>query len=217
MKINKIKYYSAVVILLIATAFGGCTGKKDDIIVLDEAVINADSLLEDSLRESDGLQENQSSEQTDPNIMCVYVCGAVDSPGVYMLSGDIRVIDAITAAGGMREDAGEKYINLASKVCDGEKIYVPTTVEIEEAFAAGDETLYSIVNVSKEDSSELININSADKDQLMTLPGIGASKADKIIEYREKNGGFKSTEDLMLISGIKQGLYNKVKDKIVAK
>lgn len=217
MNTNTIKYCFAVAIIFIATAFGGCTGKNDDIIVIDENLTNENSLLIDSLRESDSSCKEQTSEEAVPDKMCVYVCGAVDSPGVYMLSGDIRVIDAITAAGGMREDAGEKYINLASKVCDGQKIYVPTIVEAQEAFASVGDTVYSMESVTSDDSKGLVNINSADREQLMTLPGIGQSKADKIIEYREKNGGFKSTEDLMLISGIKEGLYNKVKDKIVAK
>lgn len=241
----KIEYCVAVAIFVIATAFCGCKGKDDDIIALDEVNAEDESLLENQLSENassgTGMENGEKGrdEELPPNgdfaekELCVYVCGAVDRPGVYKLSGDIRMIDAITAAGGMKEGAGVQYLNLASKVTDGQKIYVPTTVEIEEAFAAGDETAYSVVNISSDsalgiagdnlqsgagtDAEGRVNLNTADKATLMTLPGIGESKADKIIKYREENGGFSSTEDLMLISGIKEGLYNKVKDKIFVK
>ena len=237
---RKIKYLSAVAVFLIATAFGGCKGSEDDIIALDEVNLDDDSQLKESLYEEGSTESAASPKEVDEKtksdiddeILCVYVCGAVDNPGVYNLSGDIRMIDAIKAAGGMKEDAGAKYLNLASKVTDGQKIYVPTTVEVEEAFAQGEDATYSIVEISADgvafgddiesgtdstDEQGRINLNTADKTELMTLPGIGESKADKIIEYRDKNGGFSSTEDLMLISGIKEGLYNKVKDKIFVK
>ena len=262
-----IKYLTAAVILTITAAFCGCADAKDDIIALDEVSLDEDGLLVKSLDEGGQLSgeavssalisgsDTDSAKSADGAAgegalsldladdatiaaLCVYVCGAVENPGVYKLSGDIRLIDAITAAGGMKDDAGAEYLNLASRVADGQKIYVPTTVEVEEAFAAGDDTTYSVVTLSpdgidgeadggtsysygeqslSEDTKGLININSAGKEELMTLPGIGEQKALKIIEYREENGGFSSPEDLMNISGIKEGLYSKVKDKICVK
>lgn len=234
---DKMKYCFAVAIVVIATAFCGCEGSKDDIIALDEVSIDEESLLKESIANKDLEQADASKEETvSKDEICVYVCGAVDSPGVYRLSGDVRMTDAIDAAGGMNEDAGAQYLNLASRVSDGAKIYVPTTEEVEEAFAEGGGGAYSVVTVTADgitsltdgesgqspdsgssDQSGLININTAGKEELMTLPGIGESKAEKIIAYRDENGGFSQTEDLMLISGIKEGLFNKVKDYICVK
>ena len=126
------------------------------------------------------------------------------------------------------DDAGYEYLNLAALLSDGEKVYIPTKKEVEDAIAAGDGLYTSTVNItsnspgirsadggSEDGSSDgKVNINSADRQTLMTLPGIGASKADKIIAYREANGGFSSIEDIMLVGGIKEGLFNKVKDSI---
>lgn len=257
----KIKYCVAVAVVMIATAFSGCSG-DEEIISLDEARLDEDSLLTRSLYDDGGVAGNATSgdslggasngvensasgdfvsstsvKAADEESICIYVCGAVVNPGVYKLSGDIRMIDAIDAAGGMKEDAGSQYLNLASRVSDGVKIYVPTQTEVEEAFASGDDEVYSVVTLSPDgvfvtsddaltsdasqtgDSSSggLVNLNTATRESLMTLPGIGESKADKIIEYRKTNGGFSTTEDLMLISGIKEGLYNKVKDSICVK
>lgn len=227
---DKMKYWFAVAVVTIATAFCGCEGSKDDIIALDEVSIDEESLLKKSMADQssgeDVLEGDASKEE-----ICVYVCGAVGNPGVYRLSGDVRMTDAIDAAGGMTEDAGARYLNLAAKVSDGTKIYVPTSVEVEEALVSGGEDVYSVVTVSADNavstsssqtekstsSGGLVNINTAGKEELMTLPGIGESKAEKIIAYRDENGGFSQTEDLMLISGIKEGLFNKVKDYICVK
>ena len=135
----------------------------------------------------------------------------------------MRVADAVDAAGGFTESAGSSYLNLAAKISDGQKIYIPTVSEIEEALTE-DGVTAAVVNItdtsgvayqdSQGGDDGLVDINTADRDTLMTLPGIGQSKADKIIAYREANGGFSTIEDIMLGAGIKEGLYNKVKDKI---
>jgi len=132
----------------------------------------------------------------------VYVCGAVVSPGVYYISADAIKEAAIDAAGGFTEDASLTAVNLASDVISGEQIYVPT---IEEA----SESLSSNVSDGK------IHINRATKEELMTLPGIGESKADAILLYREQVGGFQKLEDIMNIPGIKQGVYDQIKEHIV--
>lgn len=133
--------------------------------------------------------------------LLVYVCGAVQEPGVVALGEDSRVIDAILLAGGMTEEASQTYVNLAAKLTDGEKIYVPTKAEVAVWEAA-------------EATDTKVNINTADKETLCTLPGIGESKAEDIIAYREANGSFKSLEDLMKVSGIKESLFEKIADKI---
>lgn len=140
------------------------------------------------------------SESCEPDIqqVSVYVCGAVKKPGVYTLDADLRVADAVEAAGGMRNDADSEYVNLAQHLADGIKIRIPT---VEETGPEGMQ-------------NKLININTADEATLCTLPGIGSAKAEKIIEYREKNGPFCGIEDIMKVPGIKEAGFEKIKDQI---
>lgn len=137
--------------------------------------------------------------------IAVYVCGAVVNPGVYYLPADAIKQDALCAAGGLQDGASECYVNLAEKLSEGERIYFPFEDELEAD--------YSFVAVDADDGK--ININTASKEELMTLPGIGESKADSVIEYRETSGGFTDIEEIMNIPGIKEGIYNNIKDYIV--
>lgn len=134
----------------------------------------------------------------------VYVCGEVLNPGVYELDSNQRVIDAIKLAGGTLEDANLEALNLATLVKDGEKIYIPSINDLE--FETNPSGAASV--------SSKININTATKDQLMTLPGIGESRALAIIAYRDDKGKFISIEDIKNVSGIKDAAYNKIKDLI---
>lgn len=161
----------------------------------DNEVKHFDSNGSKSIEESSEDGSKQSSENT----IVVYVCGEVTLPGVYELVDGSRVKDAIAMAGGLTSDADNTAINQAAVIKDQDKIVVPGR---GEAGASGEQ-------------NRLININTASKEQLMSLPGIGEAKAESIISYREKKGGFKSPEDLMKIEGIKSSVYNKVKDKIV--
>jgi len=177
---------------------------------------------EKAVENSDNEAENEESFRP----LVVYVCGQVNKPGVYELNEGSRVIDAIMAAGGYTENACSEYLNLACLIGDGQKVYVPSFEEVEsgvmstgsgaqETITDGNGGVGSSAS-SGQNASGLININTATKEELMTLPGIGESKAEKIIAYREANGKFKKPEDIMQISGIKEGLYNKIKDKICA-
>ena len=146
---------------------------------------------------------SQSGEETakekEAGKVFVYVCGEVIRPGVYELTSGSRVKDAIDLAGGLSADADMAGINQASRVKDQDKIVVPAKNSGEGASAT---------------SGGLLDINRATKEQLMTLPGIGESKAMAIISYREKTGGFKSIEEIQKIEGIKSGVFNKIKDSI---
>lgn len=136
----------------------------------------------------------------------VYVCGAVCHPGVVELPEGSRADDALAAAGGFSENARMDYVNLAAKVIDGEKLYFPNMEEAAELELS-----------TEEEQNGLVNINTADETTLMTLPGIGESRARDIIAYREKYGDFQNKEDLQKISGIKENLYAKLCDKIVVR
>lgn len=138
-----------------------------------------------------------SSEET--NTIYVHVCGAVCKEGVYELPEGSRVFQAIEKAGGFRDDAAVSEVNQAELLEDATRIYIPTIAELLEAQSAKDGK---------------ININKASKEELMTLPGVGESRAESIIQYRNKQGPFKRIEDIMQISGIKEALFQKIQQLI---
>lgn len=138
----------------------------------------------------------------------VYVCGWVKHPGVYALDIGSRQVAAVEAAGGMLPEACADGMNLAAIVADGERIYVPS---MDEAAAGLTQSMQSLQGVSE---SGLVNINTATKEELMTLSGIGESKALRIIEYRESQGSFQNIEALKNVPGIKDGTYDALKDQI---
>jgi competence protein ComEA len=148
-------------------------------------------------------EDTYNQEEVLPKMteIMVYVCGAVEAPGVYSLTEKDRVVDAITLAGGVTEQAAEEYLNLAAFLQDGQKLYVPTVDEVR---------LWE----TEEEKKKLVNINTADVEGLCTLPGIGESKARDIITYREKQGSFEQVEDIMKVPGIKEYLFLKIEDYI---
>ena len=137
----------------------------------------------------------------------VYITGAVPRPGVYALPKDARIQDAISAAGGFLAEADKSQINLAAVLEDGEKLEVPY---IEGASPV----IGTPVPEVETSTSEVININTASIAELDTLPGIGPTTAQKIIDYREQNGPFLNTEDIINVPGIGPGTYERIKDLI---
>ena len=138
-----------------------------------------------------------------------YVCGAVNDPGVYEVESDSRVFEAIELAGGVTAEAVPELIDQARVVTDGERIYVPNREEAENGGTEGLGT--EVTGISDGNEKGKININTAGKDELMELTGIGEAKAESILRYREEHGGFQSIEELMQIEGIKEGVFNKIK------
>lgn len=163
---------------------------------------------------SDDESEESSSKASAETEVYVDVDGAVASPGVYRLKDGARVSQAIDAAGGLTAEADVTGLNRASKVTDGQKIYVPTVGEQQAALAAGGvedgAAAASVAGVS----SGLVNINTASAAELQTLSGIGPSMAQSIIDERTKNGAFASVDDLMRVSGIGEKKLAKIKDCI---
>lgn len=159
--------------------------------------------------ESESLSEELFTEQPDTQaeVLYVYVCGEVKQPGVYQMPEGSRVCDLFLIAGGLTADAAVDYWNQARLLEDGEMIYVPTVEEAVER---------EPVQIDKETSfSGKININTASKEELMTLSGIGASKAQAIIAYRQEYGAFSCIEDIMKVEGIKEAVFQKIRDEIV--
>ena len=167
-----------------------------------------------------------SSEET--KTLVVHICGAVSAPGVYELPAGSRIIDAVEAGGGFLPEADEACCNLAEEIVDGCQIYIMTK---SESCADGQTEKKAGIQTSPDSDMQttdrnvrsnsapalengLVNLNTADVAALMTLPGIGESRAKAIISYREQHGAFAKIEDIMKISGIKQAAFSKIKDKI---
>ena len=188
-----------------------------------------------SKKKAEITESDQSSAMQQPVSRTIYVdvCGAVVNPGVYELSSDSRVFQAIEKAGGYLPGAAASYLNRARSLYDGQQIYVPTQEEVDSQTIplTQDETAQDGVvqagtaqtgtaadntadGTGSTQAGQRINLNTADVSQLSTLTGVGESKALAIIAYREENGPFTSIEDIMNVPGIKEGTYEKIKDKI---
>lgn len=155
--------------------------------------------------------------QEEKSIFYVYICGAIEKPGVYEIEEDTRLYQLIALAGGFLEDAATDSVNQARKMADGEQIKIPTTEEISSGQVIEEATNQSATNQAETKISEsLININSASEAELCTIIGVGLTRAQSIIVYREANGNFQEIEDIMKVDGIKEGLFDKMKDQIKA-
>lgn len=168
----------------------------------------------------------------------VYVCGEVAEPGVYVLESGDRIYEAVEMAGGMTADAGTCAVNLAQSVYDGLMVYIPDSEEAAEMAGsmtlAGDGVVSAGGSVTSEGGSAgngkgtsggtassqedgRLNLNTASLAELMTLSGIGQTKAQAVVNYRDAHGGFSSVEEIMNVDGIKEGLYNRIRDQIKVK
>lgn len=201
------------------------TGMKDSIQFLtqDENVdkeVTAQELEGVSQVTPDYAPDENQEKDTKEERIYIHVCGAVNAPGVYELSKDSRVYEAVILAGGFLDTAATDVINQAQILMDGVKLYIPTVAEVkaskpqQESYITSSIEQFSSSSESKSKSEGKININTADKETLMTLQGIGESKAQSIITYREEYGGFEKISDLQKISGIKEAVYSKIKDHI---
>lgn len=158
--------------------------------------------LESDTQEEYGEAASETSV-CQPASCYVYICGAVENPGVYEVPEGARICDVAELAGGLTAEADLTALNQAEIVADGQMIRVLTHEEVimEETAA-------------QEAADGRVNINTATAEELMELPGIGASKAESIIAYREEHGAFSQAEELMNIAGIKSGVYEKIKNSI---
>lgn len=175
----------------------------------------------DNILTSDVVVENKVEENTkeEKSTIKVYVTGEVNTPGVIELEEGARIQDAIEGAGGIKAEASLKEINLAYEVADGEKIYIPNLSEVSEESEeqSPSESSSGGGSTSSSNSNGKVNINKATATELTSIPGIGASTAQKIITYREENGKFKAIEDIKNVSGIGDSKYNSMKDFISVK
>lgn len=158
--------------------------------------------------EESGQKEDEDQKNIADMKIIVDLKGEIVNPGIYEANDGERVQDLITKAGGFSKNADKLKVNLAQKVKDEMVIYVP---KIGEEINV---SLFDEAESTTNNSEGKVNINSANKDQLQTIPGIGPSKADAIIEYREQKGEFKKIEEIKNVTGIGEKTYEKLKDSI---
>ncbi len=230
--------FAYLVVVLCLVALTGCG--RDKVLTLEDLSQEASDPLEmeaerDSRGENAGTSDVETAEETametvpmeEPEIspdICIYICGEVMHPGVYELPAGSRVRDAVEAAGGLTEVAAPEYLNLAAYLADAQKIYMPgrdpVSGEISEESAkalsedAPVQEPKGSAGSTDEKRTAAVDLNHADIAELCTLPGIGESKAQAIIRFREEQGGFQAPEELLYVSGIGQASYEKLKDLV---
>lgn len=201
---NKIKTVVLVTLGLVVLLCG-CSENNlhSETKMWDESIGTEDWEELEAVEHDDKKHETYSvpNEIKGNSFVYVYVCGQVNRPGVYELPQGSRIYEAIECAGGMTEGAVKEAVNQALPVEDGMQITVPDKDEILQVQMAAEK-------------DGLINLNTADVNLLTTLKGIGKSRAEEIVKYREENGKFDKIEDIMNVPGIKQGSFEKIKDSI---
>lgn len=171
-------------------------------------------------------QSKENLQTPEPRILYIHVCGEVAAPGVYELPAGSRMYEAVEKAGGMTSEAAQESVNLAQAIEDGQQLRIPSREEIRKYQETGKDVSGLLgaggaagngsesASQKSESSAALINLNTASKEELMTLNGIGAARAEAILSYREQKGGFRTIEDIMKVPGIKNAAFQKIKDKI---
>ena len=202
-----------LVILIVSLCLASCSKGKEDLVDLTAEESTAEISAE-STQTTETADPVKTPAEEESSLICVYICGAVTDPGVYELLSGARVFEAVEAAGGLTADAAEGAVNQAALLNDGDMITIPTAEEMESAATQGGITPAGSAAAVSDSSSGKININTAGSEELQKIPGVGPSKAQSIIDYREEHGAFTSPEDLMKITGIKEKTYEKMKDSI---
>ncbi|MGL5259010.1 MAG: helix-hairpin-helix domain-containing protein [Lachnospiraceae bacterium] len=198
MKIRKL-----IIIFCFSCMFLACKKNKSELFLQ----IQESSEVVEETKETIPLEEVVQEE------IVVHIIGQVVNPGVYKMKQGERIVDVIKYAGGFLDDANKEALNLATKVVDGMKIIVPSIYDVleenEESYIE-----YKEEYLNENTANGMVNINTADVATLCTLSGVGESRAKSIIAYREQNGAFKTIEEIMNVSGIKEGSFLKIKDSI---
>lgn len=211
-KKKRIRY---VLLLLCLFNIAGC-GKKEMTFVSKEEFNSEISDSGKGTYSSESYNSESDSQSVTetcvPSVIFIYLCGEIKIPGVYELPEGARVFEAVAAAGGFTEDACMEALNQAAILADGMQIYIPTKEEYQNNSVPIPNAINQTETADK--STGLVNINTATAEELCTLPGIGESRAKEIISYREQNGNFSNIEEIQNVTGIKEGLFSKIRDKI---
>lgn len=193
---------SLCILLLIALLTGG---------VIFYNYYSRDSISLETV--SDDISENTPVNVNNNTEVTVYVSGEINSPGVVTLDSSCRIKDAVAACGDFTPLADKNSINLAQKLTDGMQINIPAMPQ-NQTSVTGSNSNSNADSAKDSGENTMININTANKEELDTLPGIGPATADKIIEYRETNGHFTSIEDIKNVRGIGEAKFSKIQSRI---
>ena len=167
--------------------------------------------------DTDNLVTNSTGEEVK---MIIHISGEVKNPGIVTLEIGSRIMDAIKKAGGTTKEADLTQVNLAYELQDGQKVYIPNKKEKVTEYiteSSGNNVIVDGKNISNnnEGNDSKVNINTANLNELDSLPGIGPALAQRIIDYREQNGNFQSIEDLQNVKGIGDSKFSDIKDNII--
>ncbi|RGY99088.1 helix-hairpin-helix domain-containing protein [Clostridium sp. AM58-1XD] len=196
--------YGKLIFAVICMACAGIFYNMDKNEALSQ-VVSYEEAPQDDLSEGAFDSSGSGEPETEPSLCYVHICGEVAVPGVYQVEEGSRIFQALEAAGGLTDEAAAEYLNLAGCVQDGMKIVVPSYEEAEKS---------GLTPEGGNPSDGTVNLNTATREQLMTLSGIGEARAEDIIRFREENGPFRTIEDIKKVPGIKEAAFQKMKDKI---
>lgn len=183
----------------------GCTACKSTSYLEKQSDLSSEDTSEDTTDSADTSEETEKKTEKKTEIY-VQISGAVADPGVYTFPADSRVYELIEAAGGLLPEAYDVSLNQAERLSDGQKIHVYTKEEAAEGLAPTEE--------SSSTSDGKVNINTASTEELTSLKGIGQTRAESIVAYRQEHGAFAAVEDLKAVSGIGDATYQKIADAI---
>ncbi len=218
MNLKSLKRMKMLAVILGMLAAGVCyscsaghRGQNQEILLNEETGSGNETTVETAVSQ-EIIAAAEESEPPTQAVYFVHVCGQVNAPGVYEMGPGSRIYEAVELAGGFSTEADSQYLNLAQEIVDGMKIEVPTKEQAAEWAVSGKAVSGGAGSATVQAAK--VNINTAGREELMTLRGIGASRADDIIRYRETYGPFERIEDIMNISGIKDAAFQKIKDSI---
>ena len=216
------KKINIIVILISSFIIIGTIAYKLNLNIQDEVYIvseNEENIEEDNIKiekdyETNNIENNieyKNKENTISKNVTIYVSGEVNNPGIVTVENDKRLYDAVEKLGGVTQNADLNRINLAIKLNDEEHYIIPKIGE--DNIISQDISVNNIDTIKNEQTSK-ININTATIEELDNLPGVGEATANKILNYREENGMFKSIEEIKNVNGIGEKKYIDIKDKI---
>ena len=211
----------------------GCAAKDkaglpDGLFVQEDRIVRADGTGDTAEQESQSVSEEASQEEAsgrafkngkEPEYVYVHICGEVQNPGVYRMPQGSRIYEAVERAGGLLDSAEETAVNQALAIEDGMKVWIPSLEETQSGGADSQNPPFVTGSTQTAEQGKAagncVNINTATESELCTLTGIGESRAKSIIQYRNEHGRFQRIEDIMKVTGIKDGAFVKIKDEIV--
>lgn len=201
----KIKWIKGFLLSVFVLTAGGCYANNA------EPLSGTAKYVQDTSVQEGEAPAAETALDTGRNTRCyVHVCGEVNRPGVYEMESGQRIYQAIELAGGFTDRAAADYLNMAEEIRDGMKLLVPDQESVKDLTESD---LKAAAAELSPDGGK-VNLNTATKEQLMTLKGVGEAKAEDIIRYRSEHGAFRQIEDIMKVPGIKNAGFEKIKDKI---